>query len=89
MDNDRRPRLTYRQAFNFLADLVALIDHVPRESITPQSKLSRDALRQFNILIRTKLKPEPRVGSGLVWGPDTTLDQLVRQIDLEPERSDL
>ncbi len=84
-----KPRLTYQQAFNFLADLVALIDKAPRETITPQSTLSRDVFRQFNTLLRTRLTPEPRVAD-MFWTRQTTLDQLVRQLDLEnDERSDL
>lgn len=83
-----KPRLTYQQAFNFLADLVALIDKTPRETITPQSTMSREVFRQFNILLRTRVTPKSCVAN-MLWGPKTTLDELVRQLDLEDERSDL
>lgn len=82
MNTRAKPRLTYKQAFNILADLVTLIDKTHRETITSQSTMSRAVFRQFNILLRTGLKPEPRVAD-MVWNSKITLDELVRQLDLE------
>ena len=85
MIEDTRPKLTHAQAFGFLADIMTNVDKIPRATIVGGTKISKAAFRMFNIVLRERCRPEPKLPPSLLWWRNLDVRHLLQQLELEDE----